>query len=54
VSRYAHGSTLAEKQTVQNWVADSLAEMHAARLMTLQRHGRWTRSERPSARVGSP
>ncbi len=36
VSRYAHGSTLAEKQTVQNWVADSLAEMHAARLMTLQ------------------
>jgi acyl-CoA dehydrogenase len=36
VSRYAHGSTLAEKQTVQNWVADSMAEMHAARLMTLQ------------------
>jgi len=36
VSRYAHGSTLAEKQTVANWVADSLAEMHAARLMTLQ------------------
>ncbi len=36
VSRYAHGSTLAEKQTVQNWVADSLAEMTAARLMTLQ------------------
>jgi acyl-CoA dehydrogenase len=36
VSRYAHGSVLAEKQTVQNWVADSLAEMTAARLMTLQ------------------
>ncbi|MGH8979738.1 MAG: acyl-CoA dehydrogenase family protein [Acidimicrobiales bacterium] len=36
VSRYAHGSLLAEKQTVQNWVADSLAEMTAARLMTLQ------------------
>jgi acyl-CoA dehydrogenase len=36
VSRYTHGSLLAEKQTVQNWVADSLAEMSAARLMTLQ------------------
>jgi acyl-CoA dehydrogenase len=36
VSRYAHGSTLAEKQTIQNWVADSMAEMAAARLMTLQ------------------
>jgi acyl-CoA dehydrogenase len=35
VSRYTHKSTLAEKQTVQNWVADSLAEMTAARLMTL-------------------
>jgi acyl-CoA dehydrogenase len=35
VSRYAHGSTLAEKQTIQNWVADSMAEMTAARLMTL-------------------
>ncbi|MGH9172203.1 MAG: acyl-CoA dehydrogenase family protein [Acidimicrobiales bacterium] len=35
VSRYTHGSYLAEKQTVQNWVADSLAEMTAARLLTL-------------------
>jgi acyl-CoA dehydrogenase len=35
VSRHAFGSALAEKQTVQNWVADSLAEMTAARLMTL-------------------
>src|SRR4051794_17592922 len=39
VSRYAFGSVLAEKQSVQNWVADSLAEMHAARLMTL--HAAW-------------
>ena len=39
VSRYAFGSTLAEKQTVQNWVADSLAQMSAARLMTL--HAAW-------------
>jgi acyl-CoA dehydrogenase len=39
VSRRAHGSLLAEKQTIQNWVADSLAEMQAARLMTL--HAAW-------------
>jgi acyl-CoA dehydrogenase len=39
LSRYTHGSLLAEKQTVQNWIADSRAEMHAARLMTL--HAAW-------------
>ena len=39
VSRFAHGSLLADKQTVQNWVADSAAQMHAARLMTL--HAAW-------------
>ena len=39
VSRYAFGSVLADKQTVQNWVADSLAQMQAARLMTL--HAAW-------------
>ena len=33
--RYAHGSTLSKHQTVQNWIADSEAEMQAARLMTL-------------------
>jgi acyl-CoA dehydrogenase len=37
--RWAHGSVLAEKQTVQNWIADSAAEMQAARLMTL--HAAW-------------
>jgi acyl-CoA dehydrogenase len=37
--RHAHGSVLAEKQTVQNWIADSAAEMQAARLMTL--HAAW-------------
>ena len=36
LSRYADGSFLAEKQTIQNWIADSMAEMAAARLMTLQ------------------
>jgi acyl-CoA dehydrogenase len=34
--RHAHGSLLAEKQTVQNWIADSAAEMQAARLLTLR------------------
>jgi acyl-CoA dehydrogenase len=33
--RYAHGSTLSKHQSVQNWIADSAAEMQAARLMTL-------------------
>jgi acyl-CoA dehydrogenase len=37
--RYAHGSTLSGHQTVQNWIADSAAEMQAARLMTL--HAAW-------------
>src|ERR1700736_253365 len=37
--RSAHGSLLAEKETVQNWIADSAAEMQAARLMTL--HAAW-------------
>src|ERR1700694_3133490 len=39
LQREAHGSVLAEKQTVQNWIADSAAEMQAARLMTL--HAAW-------------
>ena len=38
--REAHGSLLADKQTVQNWIADGAAEMQAARLMTL--HAAWT------------
>jgi acyl-CoA dehydrogenase len=37
--RYSHGSTLGKHQTVQNWIADSEAEMQAARLMTL--HAAW-------------
>ena len=34
--RQAHGKVLGEHQTVQNWIADSAAQMQAARLMTLQ------------------
>ena len=36
VSREAFGKKLAGHETVQNWIADSAAEMQAARLMTLQ------------------
>jgi acyl-CoA dehydrogenase len=35
LQRQAFGSALARKQSVQNWIADSAAEMTAARLMTL-------------------
>jgi acyl-CoA dehydrogenase len=35
LKREAFGSTLAEKQTVQNWIADSAAEIQACRLLTL-------------------
>jgi acyl-CoA dehydrogenase len=37
--RYTHGSMLSGHQTIQNWIADSEAEMQAARLMTL--HAAW-------------
>jgi acyl-CoA dehydrogenase len=37
--REAFGGPLAKKQTVQNWIADSAAEMQAARLLTL--HAAW-------------
>ncbi|MGI8505581.1 MAG: acyl-CoA dehydrogenase family protein [Solirubrobacteraceae bacterium] len=37
--RYAHGSVLGKHETVQNWIADSEAELQAARLMTL--HAAW-------------
>ncbi|MEM8498557.1 MAG: acyl-CoA dehydrogenase family protein [Pseudomonadota bacterium] len=33
--RYAHGSLLAEKGEIQRFVAESAAEIHAARLMTI-------------------
>ena len=37
--REAAGSVLAKHETVQNWIADSAAQMQAARLMTL--HAAW-------------
>jgi acyl-CoA dehydrogenase len=36
LEREAFGGTLAEKQTVQNWIAESAAEIQACRLLTLQ------------------
>jgi acyl-CoA dehydrogenase len=51
VSRYTHGSVLAEKQTIQNWVAESMAEMTAARLMTLYAAWRMDQVGAANARV---
>jgi acyl-CoA dehydrogenase len=36
LERKAFGGPLAEKQTVQNWIAESAADIQACRLMTLQ------------------
>jgi acyl-CoA dehydrogenase len=48
LSREAFGGPLSKKQTVQNWIADSAAEMQAARLMTL--HAAWVMdTEGPAA-----
>ncbi|HEX6763129.1 MAG TPA: acyl-CoA dehydrogenase family protein [Gaiellaceae bacterium] len=35
LEREAFGGPLADKQTVQNWIADSYVQIHASRLMTL-------------------
>lgn len=51
VSREVHGSLLAEKQMVQTWIADSMAEMSAARLMTLHAAWKMDKSGAPAARV---
>ncbi len=40
LTRYTHGSILADKQMIQDWVAESYAERQAARLLTL--HAAWT------------
>jgi acyl-CoA dehydrogenase len=47
LQREAFGSPLAAKQTVQNWIADSAAEMQAARLMTL--HAAWVIDQQGAA-----
>ena len=50
VSRYTHGSYLAEKQTIQNWVADSTAEMTQARVLTLYAAWKMDQVGAPAAR----
>jgi alkylation response protein AidB-like acyl-CoA dehydrogenase len=47
--REAFGGKLAEKQTIQNWIADSKAEIDAARFMTL--HAAWKMDQKLDARV---
>lgn len=47
LQREAFGGPLAAKQTVQNWIADSAAEMQAARLMTL--HAAWMMDQHGSS-----
>ncbi len=45
LARTAFGEPLAEKQTVQTWIADSAAEISACRLMTLAAAGKVDRGE---------
>jgi len=49
LKRQSFGEPLAKKQTVQNWIADSAAEIDAARLMTL--HAAWKLDRGDDARV---
>jgi acyl-CoA dehydrogenase len=49
LQRQSFGEPLAKKQTVQNWIADSAAEINAARLMTL--HAAWKLDRRDDARI---
>jgi acyl-CoA dehydrogenase len=45
LKREAFGAPLAQQGTVQNWIADSAAEINAARLMTLQAAWKMDRGE---------
>ncbi|HEX8967354.1 MAG TPA: acyl-CoA dehydrogenase family protein [Chloroflexota bacterium] len=47
--RETRGQKLASYQTIQNWIADSAAEMHGFRLMTL--HAAWLMDRGASARA---
>jgi acyl-CoA dehydrogenase len=50
--RVSHGKALGEHQTVQNWIADSAAQMQAARLMTL--HAAWVMDTQGVAAARTP
>jgi acyl-CoA dehydrogenase len=45
LEREAFGGPLADKQTVQNWIADSAAEIQACRLLTLDAAGKIDRGD---------
>lgn len=45
------GVVLGSKQTIQHWIAESRAEIHASRLMVLDAAGRIDREGAPAARV---
>jgi alkylation response protein AidB-like acyl-CoA dehydrogenase len=49
LERKSFGEPLANKQTVQNWIADSAAEIEAARLLTLK--AAWKLDREEDARV---
>jgi alkylation response protein AidB-like acyl-CoA dehydrogenase len=49
LKREAFGSVLADKQTVQNWIADSAAEIQACRLLTM--HAAYKIDQGDEARV---
>lgn len=49
LKRRSFGEPLAKKQTVQNWIADSAAEINAARLMTL--NAAWKLDRGDDARI---
>lgn len=49
LKRESFGEPLAKKQTVQNWIADSAAEINAARFMTL--NAAWKLDREEDARV---
>jgi alkylation response protein AidB-like acyl-CoA dehydrogenase len=49
--RKTFGVRLAERQTIQNWVADAATRIHAARLMTYEAAARIDRGEEARAQV---
>jgi len=51
VSKSVHGGVLSEKQTIQNWVADSAAAMEAAKLLTLRAAWRMDEEGAKAARI---
>ncbi len=50
LEREAFGGPLADKQTVQNWIAESAADIQACRLMTLRRGAQDRRGRRGARR----